>query len=412
MDNTIDASYFKTLNHNHFYWIKESVEVVKDILVQHTNRGELVLDPFCGSGTTGLAAILTGRRAALSDISAAAFYLSSGLLEFLPPDLLSRALNEFTKEVRRCFDQHYCTQCPVCQQDSAQVLFKVWNANPGVLSYSFKQTAAIIRCHHCNKRMVHGESIDDAGETFTLTGRQLEEHQVFSPLNSRVLEKLRGQINAYSPGKIKNKLIYAFILTLREGSIFRHKNGKIADMQRAKFPKTIYEKNILTIFTSKLQKILSTHHLISTGTSSNIRISVCTASNLPHISNGSVDLCYYDIPYGSDKRFSELNALWESWLTEKTKKSHEIYFETNNEVSYRHYYQALVPVFREAYRVLKKGKFLLIPFSLKYKYIYPYLEQAILHAGFKTASRCRGRLQSQRKISTKHWEYYLLRYIK
>lgn len=40
-----------------------------DVLVRQATRpGELVVDPFCGSGSTGRAALLTGRRFAGSDI--------------------------------------------------------------------------------------------------------------------------------------------------------------------------------------------------------------------------------------------------------------------------------------------------------------------------------------------------------
>lgn len=35
---------------------------MSDIIKIHTNQGELVLDPFMGSGTTGVAAIENGRR--------------------------------------------------------------------------------------------------------------------------------------------------------------------------------------------------------------------------------------------------------------------------------------------------------------------------------------------------------------
>ena len=39
--------------------------MIQDMIITSTRPGELVLDPFAGSGTTGVAAMRTGRRAVL-----------------------------------------------------------------------------------------------------------------------------------------------------------------------------------------------------------------------------------------------------------------------------------------------------------------------------------------------------------
>lgn len=36
--------------------------LMENIVLSSTKRGDLVLDPFCGSGTTGVAAVRFGRR--------------------------------------------------------------------------------------------------------------------------------------------------------------------------------------------------------------------------------------------------------------------------------------------------------------------------------------------------------------
>ena len=40
-----------------------------DLIISFSNTGDTVLDPFCGSGTTGAAALQTARNAMLIDIS-------------------------------------------------------------------------------------------------------------------------------------------------------------------------------------------------------------------------------------------------------------------------------------------------------------------------------------------------------
>ncbi len=41
---------------------QKSLEVLKRIVIASTNKGDLILDPFTGSSTTGLAAYLFGRK--------------------------------------------------------------------------------------------------------------------------------------------------------------------------------------------------------------------------------------------------------------------------------------------------------------------------------------------------------------
>ena len=44
------------------YPTQKPIELVKRCIAACTKPGDTVLDPFCGSGTTGVAALLLGRR--------------------------------------------------------------------------------------------------------------------------------------------------------------------------------------------------------------------------------------------------------------------------------------------------------------------------------------------------------------
>jgi DNA modification methylase len=52
-----------------FHPHEQSVGGFVDIIQRFTKPGDVILDPFCGSGTTGVSAVRTGRRSVLSDIS-------------------------------------------------------------------------------------------------------------------------------------------------------------------------------------------------------------------------------------------------------------------------------------------------------------------------------------------------------
>jgi len=64
-------TYPRVMTRSH-YPTEKPVALMKTLISQSTHTGELVLDPFCGSGSTGRAARELGRRPLLCDLDAAA----------------------------------------------------------------------------------------------------------------------------------------------------------------------------------------------------------------------------------------------------------------------------------------------------------------------------------------------------
>lgn len=60
----------------HPYHTKVPPQVIRALIEQYTSPGERVLDPFCGSGMTGVAAREAGRDAELSDLSPGATFIA------------------------------------------------------------------------------------------------------------------------------------------------------------------------------------------------------------------------------------------------------------------------------------------------------------------------------------------------
>ena len=79
-------------------------EAIEPHIEHHTRPGDLVLDPFCGSGMTGLAARRLGRNVILNDLSYGAAHLAWNLWEPCDPRelesaaqaVLTAAADEFT----------------------------------------------------------------------------------------------------------------------------------------------------------------------------------------------------------------------------------------------------------------------------------------------------------------------------
>lgn len=75
-DREIVAGKNTTVYNTHSYHTKVPHQAIKPLIEHYTVPGELVFDPFCGSGLTGVAALETGRRALLSDFSPAAVHIA------------------------------------------------------------------------------------------------------------------------------------------------------------------------------------------------------------------------------------------------------------------------------------------------------------------------------------------------
>ncbi len=98
----------------HTYHTKVPPEVVEQAVRTFSLPGEVVLDPFSGSGMTGVGALAAGRRAILIDLSPSAAFLSRA--HCAPVDLAAfeRAVRRVTSEVSEEAAWLYQAACPSC----------------------------------------------------------------------------------------------------------------------------------------------------------------------------------------------------------------------------------------------------------------------------------------------------------
>ena len=65
----------------HKYWARKPWYIVEQYIKEYTREGETVLDPFLGSGTTGLESIINGRNFIGYDLNPIAILISRGTLQ-------------------------------------------------------------------------------------------------------------------------------------------------------------------------------------------------------------------------------------------------------------------------------------------------------------------------------------------
>lgn len=100
----------------HTYPTKVPPAAIEPFILASSEPAGLILDPFCGSGMTGLAAINVGRRAILSDLAPGAVHLAHNHAHPVQPAVLATAMQHLTKAMAKLEATIYASHCPTCGQ--------------------------------------------------------------------------------------------------------------------------------------------------------------------------------------------------------------------------------------------------------------------------------------------------------
>lgn len=112
-----------------------------------------------------------------------------------------------------------------------------------------------------------------------------------------------------------------------------------------------------------------------------------TASAGNNLSNHPfVDYIFTDPPFGGNLMYSELNFLWESWLKVFTNNQPEAVENKAQGKTLDDYRRLMTACFKEAYRVLKPGRWMTVEFSNTKASVWNAIQTALQEAGFIVAN--------------------------
>lgn len=301
----------------HAYLTKVPVGAIVPFVEQYTEPGDVVLDPFAGSGMTGIAAALLGRSARLSDISVLGQHIGQGYLTAVAPAALREAAERAVGEARSAMDGMYVTRRA---SDGAAVEMRrtVWSFTyvcPGCSAPMVyfrhlrkERTAQPEECPQCGERFVRrswGKAEDEPvevvveGEDGRLTEQEVkdidrraidrarrdprqdrvpsrvigenremfrrsalgkhgltETKLFFSPRNALALLELRNAIDRVSDEALRTKLRFAFTAILPRASRryqWGPKRPLNAQNQTYYIAPVYYEWNVFDLFQRKVE---------------------------------------------------------------------------------------------------------------------------------------------------------------
>ncbi len=110
-----------------------------------------------------------------------------------------------------------------------------------------------------------------------------------------------------------------------------------------------------------------------------------SSNDLREIESTCLDYVFVDPPFGRNLMYSELNFLWEAWLSVLTNNRPEAVINKVQRKGLLEYQRLMEDCFREFYRVLKPGRWMTVEFHNSQNRIWNAIQEAILRAGFMVA---------------------------
>lgn len=134
----------------HTYWSKKPHDAIRQYIRHYTEENQIVLDPFCGSGGTSLAALVEGRKAVAIDRSPAATFITKNYC--LPVDAkgLLAAMEKVKRKVQTDFGWLYGTVCDRCG---------------GKAAIHYTVYSQVFQCARCLKRIPLYDCVEAEGYT-------------------------------------------------------------------------------------------------------------------------------------------------------------------------------------------------------------------------------------------------------
>lgn len=340
----------------HGYFTKQTWNVVAEYIKNFSKPGDLVLDPFGGSGVTAIEALMNSRKGINIDINPMAVFLVSSLIAPVKQSELTEAFNQIKEE--------YIQHEPKTEAEIKKAIKKYPQPKPLPLP--------------------KGSDVETAD-------------QLFSDKQLAQLGFLKSLILKQENENIRNSLLLMFSglvtkvnLTYHTGNTAtRDGQGNASAFQYYRYriapdPKDV---DIIKYFGLRFQKISEAkkemEYFINDKTISNAQIVKGSATNLKFLPKESVDYIYTDPPYGKKIPYLDLSAMWNAWLdlevTEEDYKQEAI--EGGEQKKSKDEYNELIAQsIKEMYRVLKYDRWL--------SFVFAHKDPEFWHLIIDTAERC------------------------
>ncbi|MFN8488876.1 MAG: DNA methyltransferase [Caldilineaceae bacterium] len=410
----------------HKYWSKKPYNLVAQYIERYSQKGELILDPFCGSGVTITESIKSFRKAIGIDINPIATFLTSMGLEHINTRSLKNHFEFLRDEVEHEIDKQYFTKCSTCSNEQAIITHTIWEGEIPKEIW--------VECRNCKKRKTITKPSDtdiclalkkDKPVAWYPTVPLIENGRVNAKAGTLVsdlftsralygLSLLLEKIQKIKDTKIRAVLEFCFTAALPQASkmvfVIRRRgkaNGQ-TEVGKAEvgswvigywIPPEHFEIHSWRCFENRFRRILKgktevnfaiSPQAVSCSSFEELLsvqlgywIHKGNATDIPILSE-SIDYIFTDPPHGNRIPYLELSLMWNSWLGKESDWENEIIVSEakNRKKDATDYQERLKAAFAQAWRVLKPNKYISVAFNSLDDEAWLSLLSTLLELGF------------------------------
>lgn len=395
----------------HKYWSKKPPDVIAHYIERYSREGDVVLDPFCGSGVVAGEALRLGRRAVVIDLNPMATFITRTTLAPVNLSRLHWSFQDVRSACESAISALYTTTCTVCGATGSVDFVNREGEEPVVIAY---------RCACSPGRLFKApdqrdRNLDRAtqqadipywypeGVPLPLIQKERYDyvHELFTRRNLIALSMILHAIEATPNEPVRHAMKLAFTAALDKCSrlkpLSEPRNGRSPTLSQGwvavRFyaprkwqevnPWLVFQRSFERVYQGKVDSNIKLSHVSIGSAYSQLETGECNvivlqgsseevmARDLP---DGVVDYVLTDPPLGNAVQYLPLSTLWGAWLRLQFDYDREIVVASRRGKSASEYSRRMAETFRQLARVAKKDSYVHV-FCHDIK--GPYLHEAI-----------------------------------
>ena len=394
----------------HKYWARKPWYIVERYIENYSIQGDLVMDPFCGSGCTGLEAVINGRNFIGQDLNPTALRVTRGTLENnVSLDDLKCAFEQIENICKNHIMTLYVSE-KLCSKCGGQLYYKHINLGPHFKDELFGS----VYCPTCKTK----------GERKTLSQNELSAMEsankveitkwvpdipfpekfykdrfsykgihtvadMYTHRNLYALSILLEAIEAIENIKLRDVFLLAFSNTVLHVSKLKGENVRPLGVNNYWIPDDYIEENVWFRFEDRVNNILKAKTQQKKREKEKNKLGITTGkwsiekkSALDSMGNSVVDYFFTDPPYGDAIQYSELSYVWNAWFRDKYEIEQEVIINPMQKKGAEEFNALLGKSLEQMYSALKEDKYLTLCFQNKNSSIWNEIIRKCKSLGF------------------------------